>query len=264
MFYLKHFFKIVIENPFRGFLFLALSLCLLSSFIFEKNLSKTVSTLLSSGVKEEVTPHFFALLEGELSESWVIRKVSRLPGVKSVVKTDPRKLNNRLQALNGELSVDLPVQFANSQFYAFKISLIQTVEKRSVNLIKEYLGRLVGDEKVTTTVVRGIGTKSKKKTFSFAESTWLIQVIASFLWGLSFLSMFGLWKKESYYLETYQRKKMISFKMVGSFQLLCTVMALLVQYSLNVTDTMFIKSLIPLSIMFACCLTLLKEWKWEG
>lgn len=209
MLYLKLFVEILIKNPIRaiGFFLSGLSLCLLLG-----QSDKIQQNVMSSLPKMGEAPHFFALVDQAINSESIRRKLMDLPGVKSVRNIPGAKLKTQLSEVLGDVGVELPDGMGVPSVAGLKISFAPQLEIRSQKLIKKYLARLTGDEKVTVGPTIGGEKKADKWMSSFKDSLKLkigtvIVALAALLYLVFGIALGGELGKEAYLVERFSRRR---------------------------------------------------------
>jgi hypothetical protein len=209
MLYLKLFANILFKNPLKalGFFLSGLTLCL-----FLSQSEKLQNNLMSQLPSVGEAPHFFALVDQKINSESIRRKLMELPGVKAVRNISEDQMNAQLSEIIGDVGIDLPEGFIAPSISGLKVSFAPQLEARSQKLIKRYLARLTGEERVTL----GPTVGSQKENNDWIESfkTSLTLKVGSLLVGLAALLylVFGLGLgaelgKEAYLIERFSRRK---------------------------------------------------------
>lgn len=209
MLYLKLFIQIMIKNPIRamGLILSGFSLCLLlgQSENIQNNVMKSLP-------KMGEAPHFFALVDLAINPEGIRRKLMDLPGVKAVRNIPKAKLQTQLSNILGDIGANLPEGMETPSVAGLKISFAPELEDRSQKLIKKYLARLTGDEKVTVGPTIGGGKKADKWMSSFKDSLKVkigsvIVVFAAILYLVFGIGIGGELGKEAYLVERFSRRR---------------------------------------------------------
>lgn len=157
-------------------------------------------------------PHFFALVDQKINPEGIRRKLMELPGVKAVRNISKDQLKAQLGEVIGDVGIDLPEGLIIPSLSGLKISFVPELEARSQKLIKKYLERLTGEEKVTLGPTIGSQKKTKDWINSFKSSLRLkvggllvgLAALLYLVFGLSLGTELG---KEAYLVERFSRRK---------------------------------------------------------
>ncbi|MBK23411.1 MAG: hypothetical protein CME70_05335 [Halobacteriovorax sp.] len=209
MLYLNLFINVLIKNPIKAVLFIVTGFSL--SLLLGQS-EKIQNSLMGSLPKMNETPHFFALIDNKVSSQSIRRKLMGLPGVMGVRNLPGDKIQKQLQTILGDVGEDLASEVGIPDVSGLKISFAPNLEVRSQRLIKQYLTRLTGEDKLTMGPTIGEEKKNKKWLTSFKDSLKLkigtiVIAIASILY--LFLG-FGLGTdlgREAYLVERFSRRK---------------------------------------------------------
>jgi len=209
MLYLNLFINVLVKNPIKAVLFIVTGFSL--SLLLGQS-EKIQNSLMGSLPKMNETPHFFALIDNKISSQSIRRKLMGLPGVMGVRNLPGDKIQKQLQGILGDVGEDLASEVGIPDVSGLKISFAPNLEIRSQKLIKQYLTRLTGEDKLTMGPTIGEEKKNKKWLTSFKESLKLkigtiIIVMASILYlflGLGLGSDLG---REAYLVERFSRRK---------------------------------------------------------
>src|SRR5690554_6786051 len=204
MFYLSHFFKILIDQKLKGFAFIVLSLGLSFSLLQRNEVKK----IFSFSQKIIQKPYFNALLPSGKEASIIANRLERLPGVEEVKLVKHSLAPSDIKAMGVNLSPDIIQSVLGQNYQTIKIVLEKDLELRSQNLIKEYLGRLVGDRDVTISEIKTpqkIQLNQNDPSF-FIDNYGDIYIIAilSVLWFFSCYGIINYIQLNSYLVEKFQ------------------------------------------------------------
>lgn len=209
MLYLKLFLDVLIKGPVRslGFLLSGASLCLMLGQ--SNNIQKN---LMSSLPKIKDGRHFFALIDKGVNIEGVRRKLMELPGIKAVRNVSATKIQVELKNILGDVGVSLEEGISAPSVSAFKVFFSMELEIRSQKLIKKYLTRLIGEDKITIGPTLGSGKKinqwirkiSSSLRFKIGGVLLGLFVILYLAFGISLSSEIG---KKAYLVERFSRRK---------------------------------------------------------
>lgn len=209
MFYLNFFLRTIIKNPLKGGTFLMLTVILLASFgvkdLMQSHFEKKMST------KNPAGDYFHALIPSKYNDKRIARKLRGLPGVEVVEVLDKSIVSKEVDRVLG----DFPADVADSlkiEYFGLKVTYINEITKRSQELIRSYLKRLVGEKEVS---VGQIFQMEKENDAKKRIKKWLTTAIIgsfSFCWFVSFFLFNTQLKEVSYIIERFQRRKMVALK----------------------------------------------------
>ncbi len=204
MFYLK-IFVTIFKNDFLK------SSLLFFSFFLSLNVAlfnnKIADRVLSSVSEEKSKDYFNLLIEADIDKNKLAHKIYKLPGIEKVYFKSQKKLENKVRNVLENLSIEVPSAIKNSQFHALEVAVHQNFDENKLPLVKEYLDRVFGTEKVT------IG-ELKKNTNSLKQNNVFYQNIPILLIALSltfliliFMGQSSSLFKQAYLIEHFQRRK---------------------------------------------------------
>ena len=234
MFYLNLFFKNILDLKLKGittFLGLILAGALLASF---PHLSSEVGKI-SRYSKSQV--YFNVLTSTGTDFSSVQRKLKNLPGVKSVSTISSNLIESKMQELAQSTQLKVPKSFYQGSYQALKIVLDENVSAKSQNLVREYVDRIVGPQLKAISPVKRISPLKNLKLNELEKNVgnnlvWIFYCLlfAILVSGIVTLNS-GIALKASL-IETYQRKKQITFKTMISVLLPVLILSYLLFSSL--------------------------------
>jgi hypothetical protein len=160
------------------------------------------------------------LVHGSVNLSSFKRKVGELPGVKAIGQISKTKTLKEVAKLQQELKLTDTEVKELSVMNGVHVTLTKEVSQSSINLIKEYMTRLTGKEKIIIGQVRkkienekifdGLITNLKK---------WPMQILLSVM-GIFWLISFFMMRREiittAFLLESFQRRSNVAFKICAT------------------------------------------------
>lgn len=202
MFYIKVFFKSLIQSSWKGVLFLTLTfLFIFSAFnvdILKKYLAKVNS------------PHINVLIFDKEKAQVFVKKIKHISSVKRIEKIPEKRVSKSLREIKKGFSGELPEALFQDQLHAYKIFLKKNMTLKTVDLIHEYLYTLLGrDEVVVSNIMNWVPKSSQKKEkFELKKNYHYVIVVAfSILWLLSFLLVKDTIHRTSYLINEFQRRR---------------------------------------------------------
>ena len=215
--------------------------------------------------KELSSNYFHALILDSKNVARIARKMRRLPGVETVVLTSKEQLATQVKERMKSLSLDISTDLMTASFQGLQVIFEPGVKVRSMELIRNYLSRLVGKESVTIGDTHLEGEKDVEVGLLLSKvkrwSGYLIITLLAILWATSlhFLAQ-QVWQK-AYLLEQFQRRSSIALKIIllhGSATLVVTTTLILL---IGVPAT--INLLVLLAVAVAGVLLQLRRVEWN-
>lgn len=218
MFYLMIFWKTIFANPLKGLAFVFLSVAFIGSAFMSGKFEKKV---LEGMAEMEKGASFFALIDARENNQRLARKLRILPGVEQVNILTENEISATLDDLLKSLDVGISKEFLNVSFGGMKVEFQKGLSARSQGLIRNYLSRLVGPDKLTMGDVTGESKEMIQKRGSFSSFIRsYFGPILTFILGLCWLTFFLFLRpgflRATYLAEQYQRKEKIGFKSLVS------------------------------------------------
>ena len=259
MFYLVQFFDSFKRHPFRGAVLAFLTISLLTSAGLHSTIDKNLQ---ASYKKAQSEPYFHALLSSKENASRLQRKIVQLPGVKRVILLGEKQVKDRVNQMMAGFSTNMNTDLLNLEYTGLKVVLSSDLKNRSVDLIRNYMGRLVGKDKLTLGAVKGKNSAKqiKQAPFFIEWGAWICVGSLFLLWVLSALSFNQELKRDAYLIEQFQRRTQVSLKTysVGMLSLIGLTLGGLVLAS----SVQWIMVVAVSFILLAFGLTQLKQYSW--
>ena len=180
---------------------------------------KKIEKLIIKKLPRIENEHYFnSLFDIDENIESIKRKMRDLPGVKSIEVLDSKKFSSSLKSLNNYLDISTEEK---QKLYANKVMKIYLSEKvsiSSINLIREYLVRLSGEDKIILgKVKKKIINEEGYKKLLYNLQKWPLQIliIVFFLfWITSFHLLVNRISYYSFIIENFQRKKNVVLKLL--------------------------------------------------
>lgn len=210
MFYLTEFAKIAKQNFLVAIVASFSSLALITVVHYQNDIEKKLTDL---GKLKSQQPYFNALVDQKVSFSKIKRKMSQLPGVTMISANGDLNASSEIERLKKTYGGDILESLSQLNYKKIKIEVAQGLKPKSLELIREYLVRLVGKESVT------VGEfKFPSLSRSKARLIEVIQIggVPAMVGLLGFLFFFSVallakpLKKHAFIIENFQRKKSVS------------------------------------------------------
>ncbi len=160
--------------------------------------------------------YFHALVAGKANSN-IVYQLSKLPSVHKVSIIPFEEFKARLEKLIADLHMALPKRMVSQEYYGLKIIVNNYTSEREINLLKEYLVRLVGKDKVVITPLYGPSSTSsvQNKEVSYLQKYLLpgIAFLVTMLW--IFFNYNWINRVNNYYflLEKYHNRRHLAWKM---------------------------------------------------
>lgn len=210
MFYIKSFFKLLIQKPLLGIGWSLSLLGLFSILIFEESIETKIVAMSKS---QKVNPHFFAMIPSSENLSYLQRKIGALPGVVKVKKLSQNKIMGQVKKIMGEISLDIDPKTLSVNYSGLEVVLSPGLQVRSQDLIRNYLKKISENQDLSLGPVVG-SKKVKNKMAEFVNEYFMgIVTLSLFILYLfcNFLLISPL-KEHSFLIETFQRKNFVFSK----------------------------------------------------
>jgi hypothetical protein len=210
MFYIKSFFKLLIEKPLLGLGWSVSLLGLFSFLVFGKPIENKILAL---GKSQKINPHFFAMIPASENLSYLQRKVRALPGVVKVKKLSQKKIMGQVKKIMGEISLDIDPKTLSMSYSGLEIVLTPGLQVRSQDLIRNYLKKISENQDLSLGPV--IANKKTKNPIAEFINEYFMGIVTLSLFTLYLFCNFlliGPLKEQSFLIETFQRKNFVFSK----------------------------------------------------
>ena len=263
MFYLNHYFKILIKSPIRGFFLIVFSILFVFS-IGQKNYLEEQFTKMIP--ENKAGDYFYALISASESYQNVGRQMSVLPGVYKVETLTEAQIKDEVKNVLGNLQVDMQEAELNLNYAGLKIILARDLKPRAKDLVRDYLTHLVGEGNITLGAIKTNDQVNDKRAQlidlikSWGYSLYLF--IVFMFWVISLLMVRSKISEASYLLESYQRKRLVALKMAA--------FGLIIIFIMSASSTLILGVPEVLNIVLAFVVFLLgifthaKRYQWES
>ncbi|MBT3583532.1 MAG: hypothetical protein HN509_01390 [Halobacteriovoraceae bacterium] len=208
MFYLKQYIKINSRHPLLG----AVTFLLALGFVLLLGHRQAVETWVFKKMPSSFERSYFhALVSGKENQNWISRKLKELPGVHYVQILGKKKVEGRAKNILKGLNFTGSSTLFNIDFSGLKVIFKKNLALRSQNLIRNYLSRLVGAEKLT------LGATKDPDPGLLQKSYWIRVLREKGSWGVTglyFLALIGLFyllsvriSRATYLVGQFQRRE---------------------------------------------------------
>jgi hypothetical protein len=262
MFYLANFWKTILQNPFRGLSFVTFTILLFVGVLSKQHIDTKVFSQISMTGQESF---FYALLDDKENQARIARKLRALPGVKKVTILTSNSINSKASEVIKNVGLGISAELMNLDYSGLKIVFMQKISIRSINLIRDYLNRLVGEKHITMGGVKEPRKNQAKLSgiLSFVKS-WgaLFSLIAFFfLWLISYMQFGESLSKNAYLIENFQRRNQVAVKMLVLGLLSFSAIAFVLYFSIFGAPAI-LNSVIVLIIVFLAMAIQTKSFRW--
>lgn len=213
MFYLITFYKVLLQTPVKSLLFVGVGASIVIGVSHKENLDNFFSNK-SESLRQG--NYFYALISGKKNHASISRKIRELPGVESVDILPEKLVRKSASEIFEQSNLDIALLLEDFKYAALKVVFSETLQRRSQELIREYLGRLTGKRDVALGSIKKIEKNiEQKKGGSYLMRTWGVVVALSLMtvaWILLAQSYVKEVGKKAYLIESFQRRKGVTFK----------------------------------------------------
>ncbi len=199
----------------------------MASFLVILNFSYVKSLMV-----EDVLPrdHLSVLVRNADNVSSLKQKIAQLPAVDEVIVVSEEKLKQELERVVSELGELAPTQIETYQYSLLRVYLAKGTRQASIDLMKQYLTRLLGQDRVTISAPIEASLNTSKVSALNHNYLKLIVISLLFFWSMSLVMASSKFGSYCYLIEKFQRKKNVLFKAVSSGMglifLLCLVLSI--------------------------------------
>ena len=263
MFYLKQFFSIIKKTPVLGMSFIVLTLVMIVGIGQQDNWEKIVFNSMPNHAEG---PYFHALIPGKENYQRVTRKLRDLPGVSMVKILEKNQIKSQVSNIIGNLGMDVSSELFDLDYAGLKVIFKNGLQSRSQNLIRDYLGRLVGSSKVTLGAIKSQDEAVKNRVqllqlFKNWGGILLTFVVCSF-WLITTVLFTQEIRKTSYIVEQFQRKTNVAFKTFLSGVLVLVGTGMICSMVLG--NSMWIGLSIVSAVVLFASTPLIRKFKWQN
>lgn len=217
MFYLRVFIQTLLQSKLASALLLLSLGGVFGTLTFKNDFERLV---LSQKGQEAENPYFYAVIPEDKNVSYLRRKLMELPGVKKVSMMDEGKITEHVKAVLESTQVSFDESLLDLRYSGMKVGLSPDLKPRSLNLIRSYIKRLAGEKEVTLGAVKrpeiSKGKAPLKLVFMKTTQWAPMAFLGLYLVALFFISQ--TLRKESWLIETYQRKSNVYEKSLSYSQ----------------------------------------------
>ncbi|MCB9063217.1 MAG: hypothetical protein H6622_16955 [Halobacteriovoraceae bacterium] len=208
MFYVINYFKNTAQSPFLSLLRFFLASGLVFSVLFQTQIK---SNIIQQIEIQKKFPKLSAVMPASVNIEWVRRKVTNLPGVNKIKTVSKEKIESGIKQSLGEWNHEI---LGNYSFQGLEIIFDEGIKERTIELVKEYIQKLVGQNEVileSYSVKDREDKKTKNILLRYPEKMIIFLLFIS--WGIIFALSKDKMLKRSYLIEKFQRRNLIAFKL---------------------------------------------------
>ncbi len=214
MFYLSSFVKIIWKAGTKGFLFVLLSFAVTGMAVQKDFVEKK---FFASFHEDEAGSYFYALISAKESYNDVARKLGELPGTMKVEIIAKERLEGEIKTLIDTLKLAAPAQNMDIDYVGMRVMFKKDIKESTINLIREYLVRLVGENNITLGPMRSNLENIRQIALIDILKEWagvILLIVLSCSWIISFWALRGAAAEYSYIVEQFQRRRYVAFKSI--------------------------------------------------
>jgi hypothetical protein len=226
MFYLEQSFRLIKAKITSFLLFIVFGFLVIGHFIW----GQQVESYLGLGAQQvESNSYFHALVTDKENHSRLSRRLIELPGVKNVELLSKEELTAQVESLLKNIGMADMSDFGGMDYIGLKIVFNADVSERSESLIRDYLVRLVGEDKVTLGVIHRPDIQSVNDSSPYASWKKMgITLVLGTFWMFSFINIFKESLRVGYLVDKFQRKKSSGTKIFTTTMIISNVLLALV------------------------------------
>lgn len=209
--------------------------------------------------------YFNSLISKDIELEQVRTKVIDLPGVISFEALSKKDIKSAVKGLSAEVGFSNSEIKMMSSLNSFKINLQDNLSQKSIDLIREYLKRIAGDDNILLgAVTKKINNDVVIKSFLMAIKDWPMQVVVGFLfllWTICFFTFNSRITNYSYIIEKFQRRSSVKLKMV--LMMFAVLVALNTMLAYNVAQISVLSLLITSTTFLIIPFIFCYQLKWN-
>ena len=207
MFYIVQFFKYIYKFKLVGLPLILITVLISTYLLNQKRILKTLNESSITPVEKE--SYLLGLIDKKENLNRILRKVNSLPGVKKSHKYNNNKLKSKLAK---SLNMDSEILLEDFDYEGVKVIFASGTNLKSKELIKEYLVRYVGKDKIV--IGKIVSPPPVKTSFKalLAKQIKIVLSVAFVLWVIFGLLFSYRINNPCYLIENFQSKKNVRFK----------------------------------------------------
>lgn len=222
MFYVSQFYKSLFKSGGKGFSFLLLTLLLMSTYPQRGFLERLLSVSLEDQLP---SPYFYAVISIPDEVDSIRGKLASLPGVEEVRLIEKSAIEDEVKTLMGDAWKDIPKDLLDLNYAGIKVVYEGKISESTRKLIRDYLIKFAGEDKVTLGPVKIDETPETKESgwYLFLKRMGLLPLflIIFILWALSLFAFGKALSETAYIIQNFQRRSGVALKLLfwGEFSI---------------------------------------------
>lgn len=212
MFYLRKLRKLFKQSPVFLMTYLLLTLVCVFSINFHENIINIVE---KNSLKDFKPPFFHALIDENQNYTRFSRKLRSLPGVKNVEILSPQLVKDQANEMLGNLNLGISTDLIDMGYAGLKVIFEANLQEKSIELVRDYLVRLVGKDSITIgDIIQSTNKKEDSFLIDFVQKnlSWIILTSSLLILSLINILFVRFYNNQLYLIENFQRKNNISLK----------------------------------------------------
>lgn len=237
---------------------LTVVLCAMNFTSIENYIFKTSKNLQSG-------PSFHALISGDQNYQRISRKLLELPGVQKVGHMSKVEIQSQVKSVLKNVDFEIKIDEMDLNYVGLRVTLEKGLQDRSQNLIRDYLVRLVGAEKLTLGAIKKTSKSEVIKNQIFSQfREWGVTIVSlSFvvIWALVAFGFSVQVKKSSYLIEQFQRRSKVGLKVM----LIATMSIFAISFGLTISigNLSIVGMIVGLSLLLLSSAFQIRSLQWQ-
>lgn len=232
MFYLRTIKLFIKSRPLFTTFYVIFSVLFFNSILLQRTVKEEVNTKLFP----EEGRYFHMIVKGDRDYSFLKEKLEDLPGINQVKIVDQNTIGQKTAEVIQELDLEIPVNIKKTHYTGLTVYMAEDLGKRNLELMKEYVARIVGKDNLTTTSIIE-AKKAKDQNWLIATLKEMPQIyvvtVLAIIWNLMFFIFISQFKQFSFVFERFQRRKEFGFWGIVNFNVAILSVAILLNIFIN-------------------------------
>jgi hypothetical protein len=209
MFYLEHFFRLLLSSPVKGVVLILsqvlLVILLMNQSFFE---SKFIA------IQEKPEPRYFYSIFSELEVAQKLElRLKKLPGISKVEVIEDTVEEKDLSILSEELQDFVSKTMTNTKYFSLKIEVEEKLGQRSENLLRGFIKDFDTSSFLGSTET--VGEKAREISFWEKYIFYELLAVAFSFWLLLIFANTDQWRNYFYVISRSTRAKLAGLKIVS-------------------------------------------------
>ena len=264
MFYLISYLKTVFSEPLKGIAFSSITLLLFLGIFSKDRINENIAAKVKMKGQESF---FYALIEKKENQARIARKLRALPGVKYVETLTSHAINNKANQLVNAVGLGMNSELTNLDYTGLKVVFKSAISSRSIELIRDYLNRLVGEKKLTLGAVKEPRKNQAKISgllgLANAWGSLIILVSLFIVWLLSFFQFERVIAKRAYLIENFQRREKVGIKILFVGLLLLFTLSVILKITIINAEFSLSSIFLTVAIVILAMSSQLRTFRWD-